>query len=84
VEHQKTSGPAPEAVGVHSRAVVLAMGVLYRRIGIKSVDALVGRGVFYGAATTEAPRCEARRSSSSAARTRQAKPRSSSRALQPR
>jgi thioredoxin reductase (NADPH) len=31
------------------------MGVSYRRIGIESVDAFVGRGVFYGAATTEAP-----------------------------
>lgn len=40
---------------VRSRAVVLAMGVSYRRIGIESVDAFVGRGVFYGAATTEAP-----------------------------
>jgi thioredoxin reductase (NADPH) len=40
---------------VHSRAVILALGVSYVRIGIESVDALVGRGVFYGAATTEAP-----------------------------
>jgi thioredoxin reductase (NADPH) len=40
---------------VRSRAVVLATGVSYRRIGIESVDAFVGRGVFYGAATTEAP-----------------------------
>src|SRR4029079_10580024 len=42
-------------VEVRSRAVVLATGVSYRRIGIESVDAFVGRGVFYGAATTEAP-----------------------------
>jgi thioredoxin reductase (NADPH) len=42
-------------VEVRSRAVVLAMGVSYRRIGIGSVDAFIGRGVFYGAATTEAP-----------------------------
>lgn len=40
---------------MRSRAVVLATGVSYRRIGIESVDALIGRGVFYGAATTEAP-----------------------------
>jgi thioredoxin reductase (NADPH) len=45
----------PVKVEVRSRAVVLATGVSYRRIGIESVDAFVGRGVFYGAATTEAP-----------------------------
>ena len=55
VEHQRPPGRPRRQSEVHSRAVVLAMGVLYRRIGIKSVDALVGRGVFYGAATTEAP-----------------------------
>jgi thioredoxin reductase (NADPH) len=40
---------------VRSRAIVLAMGVAYRRIGIESVEAFVGRGVFYGAGVTEAP-----------------------------
>ena len=45
----------PVKTEVRSRAVVLATGVSYRRIGIESVDAFVGRGVFYGAATTEAP-----------------------------
>ena len=39
---------------VRSRTVVLAMGVSYRRMGIQSIDALVGRGVFYGGAATEA------------------------------
>ena len=39
---------------VRCSAVVVATGVSYRRIGIESVDALSGRGVFYGAATTEA------------------------------
>jgi thioredoxin reductase (NADPH) len=39
---------------VHSRAVVIATGVSYRRLGIPSLDALTGAGVFYGAATTEA------------------------------
>ena len=37
-----------------ARAIVLAMGASYRRIGIPSVEALVGRGVFYGAGATEA------------------------------
>ena len=45
----------PAKVEMRSRAVVLATGVSYRRLGIESVDAFVGRGVFYGAATTEAP-----------------------------
>ena len=37
------------------RAVILATGVDYRRIGVPSLEALVGRGVFYGAAVSEAP-----------------------------
>lgn len=34
--------------------VVLAGGVTYRRTGVDAVDALIGRGVFYGAAAGEA------------------------------
>ena len=37
-----------------ARAVVLAVGVSYRRLGIPALEALVGAGVFYGAAVTEA------------------------------
>ena len=37
-----------------ARAVVLAGGVAYRRLGVPEVDALVGAGVFYGAAVSEA------------------------------
>ncbi len=37
-----------------ARAIVLAMGASYRRIGIPSVEGLVGRGVFYGSGATEA------------------------------
>jgi thioredoxin reductase (NADPH) len=40
---------------IRSRAIVVAAGVSYRRIGIDSLEALVGRGVFYGAGVTEAP-----------------------------
>lgn len=40
---------------VRGRSVVVASGVDYRRIGIPELDRLVGRGVFYGAAVTEAP-----------------------------
>jgi len=39
---------------VRSRAVVIATGVSYRRLGIASLDRLAGAGVFYGAATSEA------------------------------
>jgi thioredoxin reductase (NADPH) len=39
---------------VTSRAVVLATGVSYRRLGVPSLEALVGAGVFYGAAGPEA------------------------------
>ena len=37
-----------------ARAVVLAFGVTYRRLSVASVEALVGSGVFYGAATAQA------------------------------
>jgi thioredoxin reductase (NADPH) len=47
-----TSSCAEIATG----AVVLAMGVSYRRLGIPSLDELVGQGVFYGASASEAER----------------------------
>jgi thioredoxin reductase (NADPH) len=37
-----------------SRAVILATGVSWRRLGVPSLDGLVGAGVFYGAAASEA------------------------------
>src|SRR5215212_210108 len=39
---------------VEARAVVLASGVTWRRLGVPSLEAPVGRGVFYGAAGSEA------------------------------
>ncbi len=39
---------------IRSRAVIIATGVSYRRLGIPALDALTGAGVFYGAATSEA------------------------------
>jgi thioredoxin reductase (NADPH) len=39
---------------VAGRAVVLATGASYRRLGVPSLAGLVGAGVFYGAAVTEA------------------------------
>ena len=38
-----------------SRSVVLATGVTYRRLGVDELEALIGRGVYYGAAVSEAP-----------------------------
>jgi thioredoxin reductase (NADPH) len=34
--------------------VVVATGVMYRRMGIERLEALIGRGVFYGSGTSEA------------------------------
>ncbi|MCE7985020.1 MAG: FAD-binding protein [Caldilinea sp. CFX5] len=39
---------------VRSRAIVLAMGARYQRLGIPSLEALVGAGVFYGGGVSEA------------------------------
>ena len=39
---------------VRGRAVILATGISYRRLGISGVEELVGAGVFYGAAVSEA------------------------------
>jgi thioredoxin reductase (NADPH) len=40
---------------VRTRAVLLATGATYRRLGIPALEALNGAGVFYGGATSEAP-----------------------------
>src|SRR5262249_58654821 len=37
---------------VRSRAVIIATGVSYRRLGLPSLDRVIGAGVFYGAATS--------------------------------
>ena len=38
-----------------ARAVVLATGATYQRLGVPRLEALVGAGVFYGGGITEAP-----------------------------
>jgi thioredoxin reductase (NADPH) len=38
---------------IRARAVVIATGVSWRRLDVPALEALVGSGVFYGAATTE-------------------------------
>ena len=39
---------------VHTRTVLVATGVNYRRLGVDSIEELVGRGVYYGAAMAAA------------------------------
>lgn len=46
---------------VPTTAVVLANGVSYRRLGVKPLEDLVGAGVFYGAAASEAHALKGRR-----------------------
>jgi thioredoxin reductase (NADPH) len=40
---------------VTAHTVIIATGVAYRRLGIPALEDLQGQGVFYGAATSEAP-----------------------------
>jgi thioredoxin reductase (NADPH) len=40
---------------VRTRSVVIATGVDYRRLDVPELESLVGRGVYYGAAVSEAP-----------------------------
>ena len=47
-------------VAVHGRAVVCATGVEWRELPVPGLDELYGRGVYYGAATSEAPGLEGR------------------------
>ena len=39
---------------MQTKAIVLANGVTWRRLSIPGADALLGRGVYYGASRTEA------------------------------
>ena len=42
-------------IDVRARAAVIATGVSYNRLQVPGVDALLGKGVFYGSGTAEAP-----------------------------
>jgi thioredoxin reductase (NADPH) len=44
-----------------TRAIVLATGMTYRRLGVPALEELIGAGVFYGAATSEAQALRGRR-----------------------
>lgn len=46
-----------ETAAIEARAVIVATGVSYRRLAADGVDALTGRGVYYGADATEAAQC---------------------------
>ncbi|HEY2332162.1 MAG TPA: FAD-dependent oxidoreductase [Acidimicrobiales bacterium] len=45
---------------VTARAVVLAAGASYRRVGLPELEALNGAGVYYGGSASEAPRTSGR------------------------
>jgi thioredoxin reductase len=44
-----------------ARAVLIATGATYRRLGVPALEDLQGRGVFYGAGVSEAPAMRGRR-----------------------
>ncbi len=46
---------------LHTKVVIVATGVAYRRLDIPQLEELQGRGVFYGAAVSEAPGLRGRR-----------------------
>jgi thioredoxin reductase (NADPH) len=48
------------AARVRASAMLLAMGVSYRRLGVEALEALLGAGVYYGGSTSEAPALVAR------------------------
>jgi thioredoxin reductase (NADPH) len=43
---------------IEARAVIVATGVSYRRLEADGVDALTGRGVYYGANASDAAQCQ--------------------------
>jgi thioredoxin reductase (NADPH) len=46
-----------DSTEVDAGAVVLAMGVTYRRLGVPALEGLIDAGVFYGASVSEAQAC---------------------------
>lgn len=50
-----------DSTGLSARAVILATGVAWRRLGASGVEQFVGSGVYYGAARTEALSMRGRR-----------------------
>jgi thioredoxin reductase (NADPH) len=50
-----------DGTSLRSRAVIIATGAAYRRLGVPELERLQGRGVFYGAAVAEARAMRGRR-----------------------
>jgi thioredoxin reductase (NADPH) len=46
-----------DGASVDTQAIIVATGVDYRRLPVPALDRFTGAGVYYGAATTEAPAC---------------------------
>ena len=46
--------PHTDGGDVHARSALVSTGVDYRRLGVESLEELVGRGVYYGAAMAAA------------------------------
>ncbi len=42
---------------IHSRAIIISTGVSYKKLDIPGLDNFTGAGVYYGAASLEAPAC---------------------------
>ena len=60
VERLDDAGPVrrlalSDGTTITARTVVIATGVTYRQLGAERLEALQGRGVFYGASVSEAP-----------------------------
>jgi thioredoxin reductase (NADPH) len=53
-EEERLHVTLSDGTEVRARAVIVATGAAYRRLGVPDLEALNGAGVFYGAATTEA------------------------------
>jgi thioredoxin reductase (NADPH) len=45
--------PLDDGSELRAASAIIATGVSYRRVGIEALEALVGRGVFYGSGTSE-------------------------------
>jgi thioredoxin reductase (NADPH) len=54
-EHDELFVTLSDSARVRARAVLLATGARYRRLGVPALEALTGAGVFYGGPASEAP-----------------------------
>jgi len=54
-EHDRLFVTLSDSGRVRTRAVLLATGASYRRLGVPALEALNGAGVFYGGSVSEAP-----------------------------